>query len=212
MITLLSTIFGILSSVIPSIVNIFQKKLDYAHEIELTKLKYDAAREGLVLQLDIEGLKADVSEGESVRDHDSDIEYQGFWGALRASIRPVITYSFFFLFCGIKISAFVVLVERGATPTELLSLVWDTETMAIFSAILGFWFGSRAIQKFNSLYNGSSMLSLGSSGGTSSIAAGVAAAKAAGATAAKVTISKNAPATVTHNGSDRPVGTGTRDK
>jgi hypothetical protein len=148
MITLISTIFGVLSSLLPNIIKIFEKKLDYKHEIDLTKIKMDAAREGLILQLQIEEIKADALEGESVRKHDSDIEYTGFWAALRASIRPTITYAFFLLFCGIKVAAFWVLVERGATPTELLTLVWDNETMAIFSAIIGFWFGSRAIEKF----------------------------------------------------------------
>lgn len=154
MITLISTIFGVLSGLLPNVIKIFEKRLDYRHEIELTKIKMDAAREGLVLQLQVEGLKADTSEGESLRKHDSDIEYTGFWGALRASIRPTITYAFFALFVGIKIAAFWVLVERGASPTELLTLVWDSETMAIFSAIIGFWFGSRAIEKFGNFYTG----------------------------------------------------------
>jgi hypothetical protein len=191
---LISTIFGVLSSLLPNIVNIFQKKLDYAHEIELTKIKMDAAREGLVLQLEVENSKADVAEGESVRKHDIDIEYKGFWGSLRASIRPVITYAFFFLFCGIKIAAFVVLVQRNATPTELLTLVWDSETMAIFSAIVGFWFGSRSIEKFNTMYNGSSMFSLGSKSGISSAVA-------------TVTASKSVP-----TAKKRPAGTSKRDK
>ena len=179
MITLISTIFGVLSSLLPNVIKIFEKKLDYKHEIELTKIKMDAAREGLVLQLQVEGLKADIAEGESLRKHDTDIEYTGFWGALRASIRPTITYAFFTLFVGIKVAAFWVLVERGASPTELLTLVWDSETMAIFSAIIGFWFGSRAIEKFNGTYSGSTMLSLGTSKGISS---------------ATATVSKSAPA------------------
>lgn len=201
MITLISTIFGVLSSLLPNIINIFQKKLDYAHEIELTKIKMDAAREGLVLQLEVENSKADVAEGESVRKHDIDIEYKGFWGSLRASIRPVITYAFFFLFGGIKIAAFVVLVQRGATPTELLTLVWDSETMAIFSAIVGFWFGSRSIEKFNTMYNGSSMFSLGSN---SSISSAI-----SGASSATVTV-KSVPTAKTSK--KRLAGTGKRDK
>jgi hypothetical protein len=148
MITLLSTIFGVISSLLPNIIKIFEKKLDYKHEIDLTKIKMDAAREGLILQLQIEEIKADALEGESVRKHDSDIEYTGFWAALRASIRPTITYAFFLVFVGIKIAAFWVLVERGTPTADLLLVIWDGETMAIFSAIIGFWFGSRAIEKF----------------------------------------------------------------
>lgn len=202
MIALLSTIFGVIASVIPSIVTIFQKKLDYAHELELTKIKMDAAREGIVLQLQVEGLKSDIAEGESIRSHDIDIEYTGFWGALRASIRPTITYAFFFLFCGIKIAAFYVLIDKGASPTELLALVWDTETMAIFTAIMGFWFGSRAIEKFNSVYNNGSMVALGSAGGISTGAL---------TTASAMTTKPTEPVKKAVK-AKRPAGTGTRDK
>jgi len=174
MITLLSTVFGLLGSLLPNVIKIFEKKQDYAHELELKKLELDAAREGIVLQQQMEAIKADTLEGESVRKHDIDVEYSGFWAALRASIRPTITYAFFFLFCGIKIAAFVIMVRNNASPTELLQLVWDNETMAIFSAIIGFWFGSRAVEKFSGR-----TFTLGSSKGTSiSIETGVASAKA----------------------------------
>jgi hypothetical protein len=168
MITLLSTIFGVLSSLLPNIIKIFEKKLDYKHEIDLTKIKMDAAREGLILQLQVEEIKADAFEGESVRKHDSDIEYTGFWAALRASIRPTITYAFFLVFVGIKIAAFWVLVERGTPTADLLLVIWDSETMAIFSAIIGFWFGSRAIEKFGNFYTGTTF-SLASSQGVSAV-------------------------------------------
>ena len=152
MITLLSTIFGLVGSLLPNLLQIFEKKQEYLHEIELKKLDLDAAKEGFVFQQQVESIKADAIEGESIRQHDSDIEYTGFWGALRASIRPTITYAFFFLFVGIKISAFSIMVDKGVPASELLSLIWDNETMAIFSAIMGFWFGSRAIEKFNNRY------------------------------------------------------------
>lgn len=162
MITLLSTIFGLVGSLLPNIINIFQKKVDYAHELQLRKLELDAAREGLILQEQLAANQADTVEGESIRKHDMDIEYTGFWAALRASIRPVITYAFFFVFVGIKIAAFMIMVEKGTSAADLLSIVWDGETMAIFSAIMGFWFGSRAIEKF-----GGRAFVLGSNKGTS---------------------------------------------
>lgn len=152
MLTLLSTLFGLLGSLLPSIVNIFQKKLDYSHEIELKKLEYGAAREGILAQQAMAEIRADVYEGQSIREHDSDIEYSGFWADVRASIRPVITYVFFIVFIGIKLAAFSIMVDKGVPPMDLLLLVWDVETMAIFSAIVGFWFGSRAIQKFSDAY------------------------------------------------------------
>lgn len=192
MITLLSTIFGVISSLLPNIIKIFEKKLDYKHELDLTKIKMDAAREGLILQLQIEEIKADAFEGESLRKHDSDIEYTGFWGALRASIRPTITYAFFLVFVGIKIAAFWVLAKQGTPTADLLLVIWDSETMAIFSAIIGFWFGSRAIEKFTKYSSSNNSIPT-----LTPVAIGGAVSKTAAAT--KKVIKK------------RPVGTG-RDK
>lgn len=189
MITLLSTIFGVISSLLPNIVKIFEKRIEYKYELELTKIRLDAAREGLVMQTQIEAIKADTAEGESVRRHDRNIEYTGFWAALRASIRPTITYLFFALFCGIKIAAFSIMADSGASPTELLLLVWDTETMAIFSAIIGFWFGSRAIEKFGG--GKDTFFSLGSNRGTST---GVVAKTSAVTAQAAKTVSNPVPA------------------
>lgn len=153
LLTILSSLFGVASGVLPNIVKLMEVKQDHKHEIELTKLKMEAASKGLELTAISEGAKADAAEGESVRQHDTAIRTTGFLEGLRASIRPVITYCFFFLFCGVKVAIVYVMLQKGHNPTDIINAVWDQNTMAVFAAVLGFWFGSRSMTRLTEMYN-----------------------------------------------------------
>lgn len=153
LLTILSSLFGVASSVLPNLVKIMEVKQDHKHEIELTKLRMEAASKGLELTTIAEGAKADVAEGESVRQHDSTIRSSGFMEGLRASIRPVITYCFFFLFCGVKIAIVWIMIQRDHNPMDIVNAAWDQNTMAVFAAIVSFWFGSRSMVKLTETYN-----------------------------------------------------------
>ena len=149
MFALLSPLLGIFGSLLPSVVRIFERKQELQHEIELTKIKIEAAKESAKLELAVQNIKADVDEGNSVRSHDTAIDGGKFFSALRSSIRPVITYLFFFMFIAVKIAAATVMINAGQSIPEMLKAVWDQETMALFSTIIAFWFGSRAMEKMS---------------------------------------------------------------
>ena len=147
MLALLSPLFGIFGSLLPSIVRIFERKQEIKYELDLTRLKIDAAERQADLQFDIEAIKAHAVERQSILDHDKSLDGGKFINALRASIRPVITYSFFFLFCAVKIAAAYAMLATGQSVPELLKAVLDVETMSLFSTIVAFWFGSRMMEK-----------------------------------------------------------------
>lgn len=153
LLTILSSLFGVASGVLPNIVKLMEVKQDQRHEIELTKLKMEAASKGLELTAISEGAKADAAEGESVRQHDTAIHTTGFMEGLRASIRPVITYCFFFLFCGVKITIVYIMIQKDYNSMDIINAVWDQNTMAVFAGILGFWFGSRSMTRLTEMYN-----------------------------------------------------------
>lgn len=158
MLALLSPLFGILGSLLPSIVRIFERKQEIKYELDLTRIKLDAALQQAQVEYNIESVKADVAEGESVRSHDKSIDGGKYLNALRASIRPVITYVFFLLFVAVKVAAAWVMLASGQSVPEMLKAVWDVETMSLFSTIIAFWFGSRVMEKMdtrimNSGYN-----------------------------------------------------------
>jgi hypothetical protein len=152
MITLLSTIFGALTAVLPQLVEMFDRKNRLEHEREVLRLRMDAAAQGVELQISLENSRADAREGESLRTHDMALGGNSFIETLRASVRPVITYLFFFLFIFIKGTALAIMVANGLDITKALVVIWDAETVAIFGAIMGFWFGARVMEKIRSSY------------------------------------------------------------
>ena len=151
MLALLSPLFGILGSLLPSVVRIFERKQEIKYEIELTKIKLDAAKQQADINYSIEMVKADSQLRQSALDHDKSLDGGKFINTLRASIRPVITYTFFSLFVGVKVAAAYVMLSSGQSVPEMLNAVWDVETMSLFSTIIAFWFGSRVMEKRDSI-------------------------------------------------------------
>ena len=147
LLTLLSPFLGILGSLLPSIVRIFERKQELKFQIEATKLQMEAAVQNAQVQIAIEDAKADVADAESVRSYDNNVDGGKFINALRASIRPVITYVFFITFIAIKIAVISVMIYQGASMTEMIKVVWDQDTMSLFGAVMGFLFGARLLEK-----------------------------------------------------------------
>lgn len=151
LLTIVSTLLGIISSTIPNLIRIWERRNEAKYEIELTKLRLEAAREGLQMSREIEEIKAIVQEGDSLRDNDSAINAGPFVNDLRASVRPIITYTFFFLYIAVKAVAFAVIIGQGITIENMqlaLNTIFDDNAIAIFSAVIGYYFGARTFEKF----------------------------------------------------------------
>jgi hypothetical protein len=142
MIAILTTLFGFFSGLLPSLVKILELRVQKNYELEIVRLQLEAAKANVELT-------SVVDEGKSLRQHDAAITVSGPMETLRASIRPVLTYSFFTLFCVVKMIAASFMLSHGYDAIQTLNAVWDVYTMAIFGSIMGFWFGSRAISKMN---------------------------------------------------------------
>lgn len=154
MITLLATILGALSSALPQLIEMFDRKNRLQHERDMATLRMEAAAQGVDLQIQLENVRADAREGDSLRAHDSSLSGNSFIDPLRASVRPVITYIFFILFVIIKSTALMIMVRDGLDISTALIVIWDQETVSIFGAIMGFWFGSRVMAKIrNTTYS-----------------------------------------------------------
>lgn len=148
MLTALTTIFGAITSAVPAIVKMFERKQELAHERELIKLKIEAAEKNADIELRISATKGAINERKALLEHDSSLSGNQFIETLRASVRPVITYVFFLMFIVIKCSAAYVMLNNGSSVPDMLKSVWDLETTAIFGSIIGFWFGTRTFEKF----------------------------------------------------------------
>ena len=92
--------------------------------------------------------QAEIEDTKWLYAHDRSIDAVGFVNGLRGSVRPVLTYAFFILFATCKgVTLYAMVNTSGMDLSAGLLAIWDEETQAIFSAIIAFWFGNRAMSK-----------------------------------------------------------------
>lgn len=148
MISLLGTLLGFGTSIVPEILGYFKQKQANQQELAMLEAKAKYAEKLSELKLKELDAQADIVEAQSIYSHDSNIDSGSFVNALRGSVRPVITYAFFILFASIKTTALITMMSNdGVDLSVALIAIWDDETQAIFSAIIAFWFGNRAMSK-----------------------------------------------------------------
>lgn len=148
--SVLGGLLGFGGSIAPTVLDIYDKKQERAHIEKMKNIEIEAAKLGQQFVLQGQEVAADTAELTALLAHDSSLETESKWlQAIRASVRPVVTYAFFALFLLVKLSALYVafVVQSVPLPVALLS-IWDGDTAAIFAAVIGFWFGNRSVSKF----------------------------------------------------------------
>ena len=171
MLTLLSTLISFLMGGLPKILDFFQDKADKFHELQLARLQIERELEmrklGYEAQERVEHIRseqlatesaanttqaligAQQAEMQAIYAHDTSLnEGTSQWMRnLRASVRPVITYGFFFLLLFVDVGLFAYGWHQGASFVELAEMLWDSDTQALFASIIAFHFGGRAFGK-----------------------------------------------------------------
>jgi len=148
MTALLSTLLGFLSSGIPHLLDYFKSRQDNAHELAMLQMQIEAAK------IEAQG-KIQVAEYQSAASIDV-AEQQRFMAeavstgihwveAVRATVRPVITYWIFGLYTMVKVWQYQ-MIAHPALPWQLQTL-WTEDDAAILCAVVAFHFGSRSFNK-----------------------------------------------------------------
>ena len=147
MLTLIGSLLGFVSSAFPDLLGLFRDWQDRKHELAILDRQMEQMKLGHTQRLKEIEIQADIAESKALYRHDKPVGV-AWVDALRASVRPVITYAFFLLFASVKGSAlYVLIVVEGLLIAEALPRIWDPETQALFAAVMSFWFGGRALQK-----------------------------------------------------------------
>ena len=171
MLTLLSTLISFLMGGLPRLLDFFQDRADKMHELALAQMQIERELElrkaGFEAMERIEHIRTEQLETESamttsqamigaqqaemqaIYAHDTSLnEGTSQWMRnLRASVRPVITYGFFFLLVFVDVGLFAYGWNNGVSFVELAEMLWDSETQALFASIIAFHFGGRAFGK-----------------------------------------------------------------
>jgi hypothetical protein len=167
MLSLLSTLGGLLISGLPKVLDFFQNKADQSHELALARLQNEMqlqmAAQGFAAQAKIEEIRTDQvamqSEAkmtEAALDHDKKVMDKASKWAVNyvATVRPTVTYIFVLELVLINMGlVYFLLFKQGLgtlTVDQFIAatdLIFSEDEMAMLGGIIGFWFGSRGWSK-----------------------------------------------------------------
>jgi hypothetical protein len=166
MLSLFSTLGGLLISGLPKLLDFFQNKDDQRHELALARVQVE-----LQLQMMAQGFRAqermeeirtdqiamqtDAQMTEAALEHDAKVlERASTWVVnFVGTVRPIVTYIFIFELCAINawIAYYVYsrpsLVNNMYDLIQVTDIIFSSDEMAMLGAIIGFWFGSRSWAK-----------------------------------------------------------------
>ena len=167
MLSLLSTLGGLLISGLPKMLDFFQNKADQSHELALARLQNEMqlqmAAQGFAAQAKIEEIRTDQvamqSEAQmqqAALDHDKKVMEKASQWAVNyvATVRPTVTYIFVIelVLINIGLAWFLLFKEGLGTLTveqfiTASNIIFSDDEMAMLGGIIGFWFGSRGWSK-----------------------------------------------------------------
>lgn len=166
MLSLFSTLGGLLISGLPKLLDYFQDKSDKAHELELAKMQTEREvqmmREGYIAQAKVEEIKteqvslnADMEMTKAAYEHDAKVleRAAGWASTFVATVRPMVTYLFvaelFMINVGIGIYVFMHpgIINNIDDLIKISNEIFSDDEMAMLGGIIGYWFGSRGWNK-----------------------------------------------------------------
>ena len=142
MFTLIGAVIGLLGSALPDITAIIKQRSQQAHDRAMTALKIKAQLDGIQIQAEATEIVAVHEEFAKRRE-----SYRWIEGLI-SSVRPLLTYSFFALYAGVKVSQMMLALSATGSVVIALPAVWHDSDAALWATIIAFWFGSRAFQRF----------------------------------------------------------------
>jgi len=162
MLSLISTLGGLLISGLPKLLEFFQNKADQKHELALARVQTERelqlAAAGFAAQAKIEeirteqvAMETDARMTEAALAHDAKVlEKASTWvSSYVGTVRPTVTYIFVLELVAINAFMAWYLYQQPGLITSIddvirySELIFSSDEMAMLGGILGFWFGSR---------------------------------------------------------------------
>jgi hypothetical protein len=166
MLSLISTLGGLLISGLPKLLEFFQNKADQKHELALARVQTERelqlAAAGFAAQAKIEeirteqvAMETDARMTEAALAHDAKVlEKASTWvSSYVGTVRPTVTYIFVLeLVCINAFMAWYLYQQPGLITSiddviRYSDLIFSSDEMAMLGGIIGFWFGSRQWSK-----------------------------------------------------------------
>jgi hypothetical protein len=162
MLSLLSTLGGLLISGLPKLLEFYQNKADQKHELALaavqTERELALAAAGFAAQARVEEIRTDQiamqTEAQmtvAAYDHDKSVlaKASTWVASYVGTVRPTVTYIFVGELVAINAALTIYLfmnpglVQNVDDLIKYAGIIFSDDEMAMLGGIIGFWFGSR---------------------------------------------------------------------
>jgi hypothetical protein len=166
MLSLISTLGGLLLSGLPELFKILQSKQDQKHEAELARIQTERelalAAQGFAAQAKIEELRTDQvsmqtesAMTQAAYAHDAKVleKAAGWVSTYVGTVRPTITYLFVLelVFINVGLGSYVwthaEMIKSVGDLIQIGNEIFSDDEMAMLGGIIGYWFGSRGYKK-----------------------------------------------------------------
>ena len=163
MLSLLSTLGGLLISGLPKLLDFFQNRADQKHELALARVQTERelqlAAQGFAAQARMEEIRTDqiamqteAQMTEAALKHDEKVlDRASKWVAnYVGTVRPTVTYIFILELVAINAAiAWYAFNEPGMVKNvddliRITTVIFSDDEMAMLGGIIGFWFGTRS--------------------------------------------------------------------
>ena len=166
MLSLISTLGGLLVSGLPKLLDFFQDRADKAHEMNLMRLQSERelalAAQGFAAQARMEEIRTEQVMMETTAEmtkaalkHDEKVldKAHKWVASYVGTVRPTVTYIFVLELVGINVWLCYFLWSNPQLINSIddviryADIVFSSDEMAMLGGIIGFWFGSRGWSK-----------------------------------------------------------------
>ena len=153
MLTILGSLLGFGTSLVPTFLEFFQDGKDKKHELDSMTVQLKMMEKRAELNIQEQHASSELAnfalelKGEiaSIKAASQPMQLTGIhWvDALRGSVRPIITYWFMSLYTFSKATVFVGAMKEGIAWYQAGQAMFTEYDLALFATILSFWFGDR---------------------------------------------------------------------
>ncbi len=158
MLSIIGTLIGLFGSFIPKILDYFKVKEDHKHELAILAFQAEIAKSEHVYRMEEVLTQADIASEQAVYKQ-AEIKYtgsrwvDGLLALYSGTIRPTITYLFTFGYLLVKVAQYHVITSSSTIGTwDVIWKLWNSEDMAAYMTIIGFWFGGRLLKSNMALF------------------------------------------------------------
>lgn len=166
MLAILSAVFGFAAPFLPEIIKLIKAKGDRKHEIDMLRLRMEAAAKASMHRVEEINAQADIAETQAIRLPQPSFGVQVLDAAtklkwpswvvipifylfslldfLSGLVRTAITYAAFIFYIAYKWAILDVMTRDGAQIATALMNIWTENDWAVLTLVLSYWFGARA--------------------------------------------------------------------